>query len=269
MTTKHKNLSFDGCVDLVTQMVNDFVLHAKDPNKIIPNKKTFTVEGKDESSSIVGSARLAAYNSILNEKSIKKVAFDTRRIDQKLEGNPRVNLQYYNRSQQFIDAEKHKKIITFAKLMPVLDVIQKEYGDQPEYFQSYAMSLHDLVSRALRIKEEDLEVFSPQLNYLEQLLFARYRLSMEEISKLGNDKLKKRILSKDESLLKRGNYLDITGGNDAKKNATSHIIMKDGDKPMQESIINAIFGNNDFRRDGEKKVTRTITISISDEVKDE
>ncbi len=36
----------------------------------------------------------------------------------------------------------------------------------------------------------------------------------------------------------------------------------------QNAIINAIFGNNNIRKDGEKTVERTITITIKDSVID-
>jgi len=118
----------------------------------------------------------------------------------------------------------------------------------------------------LRIKQGDLDIFRPQLAYLEQLVFMRYRLSLDNINKMSSDELKERILKKDENLKKRGTFNKITGG---KTKPPGKDLAKDGNGAVtQEAIINAIFGNNNFRRDGEKNVTRTITITISDEVKD-
>jgi len=263
MNSKGK-LPFDGCVELVNKLVNDFVSYTNSPQPNIPCKKTYKVASSNEETSVVRSARLAALNNIKKGIFIEKFAFDTRRIDQKLERNPRSNLQYWNRSQQFIDAEKHKTLTTFGKLKEPLDDIQNEYGDQPEYFQSYAMDLYDLVGRVLRVKEGNLDVFTPQLDYLKQLLYARYRLSIEDIEKLSKDQIKAKILSKDEALLKRGRYLENTNSNNKKDT----VVVKDGNS-AQESIINAIFGNSKFRRDGERKAQRTITITIKDESLDE
>ena len=58
---------------------------------------------------------------------LAKFAMDTRQIDQEHDVNPRRNLQYYHRSQQFIDAEINKKMASFAELMPVLNKIQDTY----------------------------------------------------------------------------------------------------------------------------------------------
>jgi hypothetical protein len=265
MTVKGKTLPFDGCVELVSQVVDDFVVFSKGSAKNIPNKKIYKVASSREPSIVERSARMAALRNVSGDLPFNKFAMDKRRIDEE-ERNPRKNLQTWNRSQQFIDAQKHKRMTTFARLMDPLNNIKTAYGTQPEYFDSYARKLHDLVTRALRVKEADQEIYTPQLNYLEQLLDARYRLSMEDVHGMDKKTLESRILSKDEDLLRRGSYLDATSYEDN----TPQVVVKDGDKGIaQESIINAIFGNNKFRRDGEKKVERTITITIRDEVMDE
>jgi hypothetical protein len=78
--------------------------------------------------------------------------------------------------------------------------------------------------------------------------------------------LKKTILEKDEALLKRGTFVEQTGGLIKNNNSSNQIVIDGNSTP--KNIIEAIFGNNEFRRDGEKKVQRTITISITDEVKE-
>ena len=45
--------------------------------------------------------RVEAIKSSVN-KPLTKIAFDTRRIDQENDYNPRQNLQYYHRSEPFI-----------------------------------------------------------------------------------------------------------------------------------------------------------------------
>jgi NAD(P)H-hydrate repair Nnr-like enzyme with NAD(P)H-hydrate epimerase domain len=84
---------------------------------------------------------------------------------------------------------------------------------------------------------------------------------MEEISKLADDELRNRILSKDENLLKRGEYIKQTGS------GQKQIIIDGDSKNTQQSIVDAIFGNN-LRKDGERTVERIITISIRDNVID-
>lgn len=190
----------------------------------------------------------------LNEKlTIKKIAFDTRRIDQEKDRNPRGNLQYWHRSQQFIDEEDKIKIDIFGRLIPVLDSIKSKYGTSPEYHNSYIRTLNDTVRRSLKLDAEDLDISKAQLNYLEQLLFARYRLSMDDIKYLDKFALEHNLLSKDESLLKHGIV-----------NQEIKPMVKDGNG-VHESIVNAIFGSQ-IRQPGDRSVTRTITITINDKV---
>ncbi len=101
---------------------------------------------------------------------------------------------------------------------------------------------------------------------MEQLLFARYRLSLNDIKGMSKEALRERIMQKDEHLLKRGRYQSAVGKSELESRA---VTIKDGNgKITQDSIVNAIFGNNNFRREGENKVERTITITIRDEVLD-
>ena len=256
MTTKNL-LPFSGSVELINKLADDFVSFVDDSKKIL-SKCTYIITCKKESPLILRSARFAALQKA-QEKPLIKVAFDTRRIDQEHDRNPRTNLQYWNRSQAFIEEEDQNKINIFSKLMLPLEEIRKDFETEPEYFNSYARVLHDSVNRILRVKEGDLDIFRPQLAYLEQLLFARYRLSMDEINKMGIKELKESILKKDENLLKRGAFLHATQDK-------SKQISKDGNVITQESIVNAIFGNNNIRRDGERTVERTITITIRDQI---
>jgi len=270
MNDKRQILPLDGCVDLVGQLMSDFVKLSKNKSAI-PQKRIYKIASSAESPAIVSSARMAAFAAISNRIPIKKYAFDTRRTNQEDERNPRSNLQYWSRSQQYIDEEDQKRLEAFARLISPLDGIKNKYGNHPEYFQSFARKLHESVKGVLKVKESDLDIFRPQLDYLEQLLYARYRLSLEDLTKMGSGAVEERLLSKDEDLLKRGSFINITG--DQEDNNQKHankVMLKDGDKTglTQESIVNAIFGNNKLRREGEKTVERTITITIRDEVID-
>ncbi|HVI41779.1 MAG TPA: hypothetical protein VM577_14095 [Anaerovoracaceae bacterium] len=256
MNNKNK-LSLDVYAEMLSRFSDDFLSISKNG---VADQYTYKISGREESGKIARSARIAAFKK-MSESGFNKVAFDTRRIDQEHSRNPRANLQYWNRSQAFIDEEDQGKIDIFSKLLPPLEEIKKSFGAQPEYFDSYSRILYDAVNRALRVKEADMDIFRPQLAYLEQLLFARYRLSMDEISKMSQLALKDCILKKDENLLKRGAFLYAT-----QNEGQQTQVIKDGNGVMRDNIVNAIFGNNGFRRDGERTVERTITITIRDQV---
>jgi hypothetical protein len=265
MPISDQKLTLSGNAELLSRISEDFYELAKAGAVEIPVKRIYIIDCEEEPSSIKRSARKAALVKIASNQTIKKFAIDTRHIDQEEQRNPRKALQYWHRSDQFIDEEMQSKLNIFAKLNTVLDDIKAIYGKEAEYHDSYARVLSDHIGRTLRIKQGDQDIFAPQVSYLEQLLFARYRLSMEEISKMSSLDLKKAILAKDEDLLKRGTYLENTGG--INKSSVGPLVIT-GDKTVQQNLVEAIFGNNDFRRDGEKKVQRTITISIIDEVKE-
>ena len=206
------------------------------------------------------------YNIVSSEGEVgfKKVAFDTRRTDQETERNPRTNLQYWHRSSEFIDNEDQKKVVTFAKLIKPLTTIREKFGNQPEYHNSYSRILLETVERTLKLRDGELDVFKPQLAYVEQLLDARYRLKLEEIDKMGEAELTECLLRKDEDLVKRAMYLLLTGIEKPTVKTSNEPIInyKNG---LQTDLGNLILGG-DFRRGGEKAVERTITIKIRDEV---
>lgn len=256
-------LSIQAKALLLYKIAGDFENYIEN-NTIPPEKNTYTINASDENVSVSRMARHAAFSQLGKEKSLKKYAFDTRRVDQEGSRNPRTNLQYWHRTADFIDTDDKYKLNVFAKLMNALTEIKADYGTHPEWFESYSRVLYDNVNRILRIKQADLDIFKPQLSYLEQLIYARYRISMEQLANIELPDLKNKILAKDESLLNRGEYLNKTGLTESKPNVT----VKDGNATIQENLIQAIFGNNNIRREGEKNVTRQITITIRDSVDD-
>lgn len=263
MSISNQKLTLGGNAELLNKLTDDFYQLATGRARMVPSQRIYRIACEVESPEIERSARKAALRSLA---PLTKVAMDTRRVDQNTVRNPRPNLQYWRRSGQFVDDNMQDKLNVFTKLMGVLQGIKKAYGSEPEYHNSYARQMHGHVERALRLKTGDKDYFSPQLVYVEQILFARYRLSMEQLRKQSAEELKKAILSKDEDLLKRGVYLDNTGG--LSKNSDKQTQISVNGKPTtQQNIIEAMFGNKNFRQDGEKKVERTITITITDEVK--
>jgi hypothetical protein len=261
---KDQKLSLSGNAELISKMTSDFVKLAAAGAKQLPSKRIYIIKDDVENDAIKRSARKAALRK-LAEPIVKK-AIDSRRINQKDTRNPRRSLQYYHRSDQFISEDVQNKLDVFSKVMHVLEGIKESYGKENAYHDSYARELYGHVERALRLKIADGDIHEPQLAYLEQLIYARYRLSLEQISRMNDVQIKKAILNKDEDLIRRGVYLEHTGG--LEKNSTGPLVIDGNKSNTQQNIVEAIFGNNDFRRDGEKKVERTITITIKDEVKD-
>jgi hypothetical protein len=262
-----KKLPFSGNAMLLEKIVTDFNKLIDVKAEEIPKVRVYKIACEEESPVIERSARKCALQSMQSSVGFVKNAIDSRRINQAIERNPRPTIQYFSRSDQFIDNKDQTDINTFSKLLVPLIEIKASFGDQPEYLDSYCRILHDNLERVLRVKQGDSEIFRPQIEYLKQLIFARYRLSVEEINRLSSAELKMKLLDKDENLIKRGLFMHQTNSPEVK---TATIPVKNGIEPTtSESIVNAIFGNNNIRRDGEKSVERTITITIKDTVKDE
>lgn len=257
-------LPLDAKIQVISQFTDDFA-KLSESGASVPEVKAYKIMSSEGGGSIGQVARLAAFTA-MEPQPLTKLAFDTRRVDQENDRNPRKNLQYWHRTDQFIDENDEKTLKTFARLAKVLKRMKNKLGTQPEWFESYARQLYDNVYRILRVKEADSDIFRPQINYLEQLIFARYRLTMENIEKLSESKLEERILAKDEDLIGRSTYLKETEPDEPAM--TSQGFSKDSNNTTQESIVNAIFGGAGMRRDGERTVERTITITIRDNVID-
>lgn len=251
-------------IELLHNISTDF-LYSVNTGAKIPNTLIYKVASYDEDPEILQSARLAALEVISKSVSpIKKLSFDTRRIDQQHTRNPRTNLQYWNRTDQFIDNDMQRSINIFAKLIEPLEQLKNKFGAEAEWHDSYTRILYDAVVRVLRIKQADLDIFRPSIKYLEQLVFARYRLSMDELSKISQNDFIDAVIKKDEALLKRGSFLNKT--QEIEKPSKNIVIDSNAKPETQQNILNAIFGSQ--RRSGEKKTTRTITIKICDELED-
>ena len=220
MTTSNKKLSFSGNAILLDKISTNYTKFVDGGASEIPNKQIYKIACEDESPRIIRSARKAALAVVqeknINSSSIKKVAFDSRRIDQETERNPRSNLQYWNRSDAFVDEGDQYNIKVLAKLFKSLESIKEKYGRQPEYLDSYSRQMHEQVARALRVNAGDHDYYRPQFAYIEQILFARYRLTFDELLKWSDESIQFKFLQKDENLLKRGYYLNATNESDPK-----------------------------------------------------
>jgi hypothetical protein len=302
MPISNKKLPLDGNSQLLEQLTSDFYVLATNGASEVPNERFYQITHKEESSVDKRALRKSFFNQYL--KPINKVAFDTRRIDNIGQRIPRQNAQHWHRSDPFINQEMHNKIVSFTKLNNVLKEIEASYGGDPEYNKSYAKELHTHVKIGLRDGINDGDYFMPQLNYLEQMLYMRYRISSNNLNAMDNLSIKKAILSKDEVLLRRGQAIPKTEKKSEavpvlqpkysvpepikqsfeKKESTEKraetptsipnggsIIINNTPQETskqansQESMLSALFGGSDFRK-GDKSVERIITIKIVDNV---
>ena len=298
--SKKLNLSFRGKSELLYKMSKDFYKTIKAGGEVFPEHTHYVINDNEEDPSIEQSARIKSLATSLEKKSITKLAFDTRRIDQETQRMPRQNLQYWRRSDAFIDAPTQDKINKFSSLFGVLKEIKSDFGTTQEYHESYSRILHDNVERLLRLDVKDNDIASPQLSYLEQILFARYRLSMDDLTKYSSSDLRNKILEKDENLLKRGAFLEKSKGLEKTNNLNNPNVINAGfgingmpympqviyaNQPAPQIIIDSskiteqtkdgvskaigeIIEASSFRKPGERLVERTITINIRDEVKE-
>lgn len=201
------------------------------------------------------SVRKKAFNNAIKSGLIKN-AFDTRRINQETEYNPRRGLQNYNRSEKFITEALSEKIRNFSKLKNVLADLKEEFGKEHEWQDSNARVLLSTLNKGLRSEQNDGDFSENQpsmasLDYIEELLHVRYRLSLDNLSKLGSTDLRKIILSKDENLINQDS------------NKTVHITKNDIATKTYDNLLEKLFG--DIRATKENpEVERSITITIKD-----
>lgn len=201
--------------------------------------------------------RKAGFESCTSGDGFKKLAFDTRRIDQETEYNPRRGLQNYSRSEAFITEAVSAKLASFAKLRSVLESLRMEFGKEHEWQDSNARVLLSTLDKGLRtgINDGDYATSQPaqgSLDYIEELLHVRYRLGFDQLNKMGESDLRRVILSKDEDLIQR----------DSNK---AHAVITKSDVATQtyDTLMDKLFGG--VRATAENpEVERTVTITIKD-----
>jgi len=194
--------------------------------------------------------------SVSSGRGFTKLAFDTRRVDQETEYNPRRGLQNYNRSEQFISEGLAQRVKNFAKLRDALNELREVYGKENEWQDSNTRVLLTAVDKGLRTGIDDYDFAQNQpgvgsFDYLEELLNVRYRLTHDEMTRLAKSDLKKVILAKDEELTRKDvkQALEITKNDVATKGYDSLIEkLLEGCKASAEN----------------PDVERTITITIRD-----
>jgi hypothetical protein len=201
--------------------------------------------------------RKAALDSVVSGQGFRKLAFDTRRIDQETEYNPRRGLQNYNRSEAFLSEGVAQRVKNFAKLRNVLLGLKNVYGKEREWQDSNARILLTAIDKGIRTDQNDGDFATHNqpgvgsFDYLEELLAMRYRLSYDDLVRMGEMDLSKVILSKDEDLTRKDvkQALEITKSDVTNKGYDSLIEkLLEGCKASAEN----------------PDVERTITITIRD-----
>jgi hypothetical protein len=215
---------------------------------------SYTIIGRNNSLKL----RKAGFESISNKNGFKKLAFDTRRIDQEVQYNPRRGLQNYHRSEQFITEATSQKLKNFGKLRRVLESLKEEFGKEAEWQDSYARVLLSTLDKGLRIKEQDGDFSDAQpsmgsLDYIEELLHVRYRLTFDDLSNKSEKELKKVILSKDEELIRK----DV--------NHALQITKQDVGEKTYNDLVEKLFGGIKATKEN-PEVERTVTITIKDKI---
>lgn len=201
--------------------------------------------------------RKAALDSAVYGQGFNKLAFDTRRVDQETEYNPRRGLQNYNRSEQFLSEGVAQRVKNFAKLRKVLNELKSVYGKEHEWQDSNARILLTAVDKGLRTGIDDGDFGSMNqpgvgsFDYLEELMNVRYRITYDHLVTMAESDLKKVILAKDEELTRK----------DVKQ--ALEITKSDVSTKGYDSLVEKLFEGCKASAEN-PDVERTITITIRD-----
>jgi len=203
---------------------------------------------------VVRSSQLEAHGLVKCAEAIgfKKVAFDTRRVDQEEQYNPRRNLRNYHRSEAFVSDDLSDKLKLLHKLQNVLLKLKSVFGKDPDWHDSYSRILLSNITNALRTNENDGDYAETQpgvgsMDYIKEMLYFRYRLTYDDIANLTDEALGDAILHKDEKLTKK----DMPDNRDLVRNSDSN----------RDPFIDKFSGLMDIRED---IIERVITITIKD-----
>jgi hypothetical protein len=185
-------------------------------------------------------------NSLKNlSQPLTKVAFDTRRINQETDYNPRQNLQYYQRSTPFITKDAGEQIKTFFKLKTAVDSIKEDFLGDPDWHTSYCRILSSALDRTLRVEQKDMDFFQPQMDYLNEMLYLRYRINKDDINKLSENELKGIILNRDEKLLHKQIYAQYKPPGEIKKETAKQPIIESIKKETMQQSNDIVTGQQE------------------------
>jgi hypothetical protein len=202
--------------------------------------------------------RKTALESVNSGRGFTKLAFDTRRVDQEVEYNPRRGLQNYNRSEAFLTEGTAQRVMNFAKLRNVLNKLKEVHGKTHEWQDSSARILLTAVDKGLRTGIDDGDYAAQNqpgvgsFDYLEELLNVRYRLTYDDLTSMGEADLKRVILAKDEELTRDTNVKQAL-------EITKHDVATKGYDSLIEKLLEGCKASAE-----NPDVERTITITIRD-----
>lgn len=214
-------------------------------------------------------------SNILNNLNIGfiKNAFDTRRINQETDTNPRRNLQYFHRNDPYITTDMSEKIKTFFKLKTVVDHLKEDFHRDHDWHDSYCRILSASLDRVLRTDIKDMDFSQAQMQYLDELLYLRYRLKDGDINKLGEIELREVIINKDEKLAHKTIYAHYDNQSHMEKPKMSETresevrIIRETD-PLIEKLMGNIKASSE-NKDIERSITITVRDRINEEIKKE
>jgi hypothetical protein len=205
----------------------------------------------------------------LSNKGMKKTAFDTRRINSEVEVNPRRNLQNYQRSEPFISPEIAGKIKTFFKVKVAVDQIREQFLGDPDWLDSNSRILCNALNNTLRVEQKDYDFFKPQFDYLDELIYLRYRLASQDIERMREEDIRDVLLAKDERLMHKSLFANYAPKEQMSKVSEQPIpIVKHTAYVQEDSLIEKLFGNVKANKEN-KSVERSINIIIKDSVLEE
>lgn len=236
----------------------------------------------DNTRSECAKLRRMAYADLTRDSGFTKIAFDTRRVDQAVAFVPRRNLQNYHRSEKFVGEEVTAQINSFMKVKKAMDTIKARYAGHPAWLDSYCRVLSATVDSTLRVDQKDGDFSKSQMDYLNELLYVRYRINPEELATASEEKILNTILAKDESLMSdavfafQGEKQEFNSyGVDLNKSHVSRgaPVFVQAPAPVQptspqEFWLDKLIGEVKANKDN-KIVERTITITIKDSVANE
>ncbi len=194
------------------------------------------------------------------QPNLIKVAFDTRRTNQNTDVNPRQNLQYYQRSEPYINEKTADQVKLLFKVKAAVDDIREEFIGEPDWLNSHTRILCNAIDETLRVNQNDFDYSERQLDYISELLYVRYRLQAEDITSATPTFLRQTFLNKDEILLRRGLFTNY------KKDLEKTTTYQDFDMQKNSDITKTTKSTkpNKVKVKGKgKDVDKSITININ------
>ena len=150
----------------------------------------------------------------INNNPLVKLAFDTRRIDQDKEYNPRRGLQHYQRSEEFVTEDTSLKIANIKKIKNVTALLKDLFHSDDAWHDSFAKTLYSSLENTINDFNKLGNFSSDQksltgLHYIQQLLTIRYGIDLDKVQLDKDEDILNVILRRDNELLQKFNSLNL------------------------------------------------------------